>query len=179
MKAKMYRQQGFSMVEAMVSALVLSGGLLGLAFLQVQGMKFNAEAYQRTQATVLAYEIIDRLRANPVAAHTNGYSVPNATAATSALTSYESCAANTCYCDKPDGSVACSTANLAVFDLGKWYQAQTQTLALDLNNLATITRTAVAGNPSLDRHTIRMRWLEQEVLKTQEWEVRLYVPPGI
>jgi type IV pilus assembly protein PilV len=167
------RQQGFSLVEVMVSVLVLSGGLLGLAFLQAQGMKFNAEAYQRTQATVLAYEIIDRLRANPVAAHTNRYSVPDADAATAASTATPQA------CDTPNGNVTCTSNQLATFDLVRWYQAQTQTLALDPANLATITRTVVVGNSSLDRHIIRMRWLEQGALKTQQWEVQLYVPPGI
>ena len=166
----MNRQQGFSMVEVMVSVLVLSGGLLGLAFLQAQGMKFNAEAYQRTQATVLAYEIIDRLRANPAAANTDRYSVPDAAAATAAST------ATPQDCDTPNGSVICDSNQLATFDLVRWYQAQTQTLALDPNNLATITRTAIAGNPNHDRHIIIMRWLEQGVLKTQQWEAQIYVP---
>lgn len=167
------RQQGFSMVEVMVSVLVLSGGLLGLAFLQAQGMKFNAEAYQRTQATVLASEIIDRLRANPVAAHSGGYSVPDPAAATAASTVTPRA------CDTQDGSVACNSSQLAAFDLVRWYQAQTQTLALNPNNLATITRAAIAGNTSHDRHIVTMRWLEQGALKTQQWEVQIYVPPGI
>ena len=163
------------MAEAMISVLVLSGGLLGLAFLQAQGMKFNADAYQRTQATVLAYDIIDRLRANPVAANGNGYSVPNSAAATAAST------ANLLDCDKPDGSVPCTANELATFDLVRWYQAQTTSLALDPSNYATISRAPVAGNPALDSHTITMRWFEQSNreqsnLKTQTWEVRIRVP---
>lgn len=157
----------------MVSVLVLSGGLLGLAFLQAQGMKFNAEAYQRTQATVLAYEIIDKLRANPAAAHSDAYVVTTSSAAASALSAYEGCAASTCYCDKPDGTVACSTAELATFDLGKWYQSQQRALVLG-PNFATITRTTI--NSSLDKHLITMRWVEQENPKSQQWEVQLYAP---
>lgn len=168
---KSRRERGFSMVEAMVSVLVLSGGLLGLAFLQAQGMKFNTEAYQRSQATVLAYDIIDRLRANPAAANSNSYEV---TSAASAISAYNSCKTSTCYCNKPDGSGVCDADALATFDLGQWYLAQQQALALDPDNSASIERTTISSE--LDRHVITMRWLEQGVLKTQEWEVQLHVP---
>lgn len=166
MKANMKRrQQGFSMVEVMVSVLVLSGGLLGLAFLQAQGMKFNAEAYQRTQATVLAYDIIDRLRANPAEAHADAYAVASSSDAYAAETAtYKSC-------DKPDGTVKCTAAELATFDLAKWYEAQGKSLAIDTNNRATIARTAITS--TLDEHTVTMRWLEHETTKTQRWVVQL------
>ncbi len=162
------RQQGFSMVEVMVSVLVLSGGLLGLAFLQAQGMKFNAEAYQRTQATVLAYDIIDKLRANPTAAHGNAYVVADSNAAyTAATATHKSC-------DKPDGTVTCDAAELATFDLVRWYEVQGRTLAIDTNNRAIITRAAI--NSTLDQHTVTMHWLEHETTKTQQWVVQINVP---
>ncbi|OGI43329.1 MAG: type IV pilus modification protein PilV [Candidatus Muproteobacteria bacterium RBG_16_64_11] len=170
MKAKMNRRQrGFSLVEVMVSVLVLSGGLLGLAFLQAQGMKFNAEAYQRTQATVLAYDMIDRLRANPAAANAGAYVVADNAAAQYAATTTPQA------CDTSDGSVSCNEDELAAFDLFRWYQAQQKSLALDTSNYATIQRAVI--NSTLDRHTITMFWVEQGNPKTQQWEVRLYVPP--
>ena len=55
-------QRGFTMMEALVAILILSLGLLGLAMLQAQGLKFNTTAYTRTQASMLAYEIIDKMR---------------------------------------------------------------------------------------------------------------------
>src|SRR5690606_3260878 len=61
-------QHGFSLIEVLVALLVLSVGLLGLAMLQIEGLKHNTDAYYRTQATVLAYDIIDRMRANSDAA---------------------------------------------------------------------------------------------------------------
>lgn len=57
-------QQGFSMMEVLIAMLVLSIGLLGLAALQAQGMRFNNEAYYRTQATQLGYQVIDMMRAD-------------------------------------------------------------------------------------------------------------------
>ncbi len=70
--SKRRRSSGFSIIEVLVALLVLAIGLLGLAALQAQGLRFNHDAYVRTQATNLAYDIIDRMRANRtnVAAYT-------------------------------------------------------------------------------------------------------------
>lgn len=58
------RQRGFTLMEVLVSMVVLSIGLLGLAGMQVNGLKSNNSSYQRTQASLLANEMIDRIRAN-------------------------------------------------------------------------------------------------------------------
>lgn len=55
--------RGFSLMEVLVAMLVLAIGLLGLASLQAQSLKFNHEAYVRSQSTILAYEIMDKVRA--------------------------------------------------------------------------------------------------------------------
>lgn len=57
-------QSGISMVEVLVAIVVLSFGLLGLAGLQVDGLRSNHDAYMRSQATLLAYDMLDRMRAN-------------------------------------------------------------------------------------------------------------------
>ncbi len=59
-------QTGFTMIEAMVAIAILSFSLLGLALLQAQGLKLNSDAYSRTQASILAYDILDRMRINTV-----------------------------------------------------------------------------------------------------------------
>jgi len=61
------------MVEVLVSLLVLSLGLLGLAALQFISMKTTHSAYLRTQATQYAHDIIDRMRANREAARAGAY----------------------------------------------------------------------------------------------------------
>ena len=48
-------------------------GLLGLAALQSTAAQFNAGAYTRSQATILAYDIADRIRANRAAACNGDY----------------------------------------------------------------------------------------------------------
>lgn len=58
------RQNGFTLIEVLIAALVLAVGLLGLAGLQAISLKVSRGSYQRVQATNLAYEIADAMRAN-------------------------------------------------------------------------------------------------------------------
>jgi len=84
------RNEGISLMEVLISALVLSIGLLGLAGLQVAGVKSNHSVYYRTQATILSTDIMDRMRSNSKAAREGEYnksnldSVPTDAAASSA-----------------------------------------------------------------------------------------------
>ncbi len=55
---------GFSLIEVLISVLVLAIGLLGLAALQTQGLRASTDSYVRSQATTLAYDIIERMRTN-------------------------------------------------------------------------------------------------------------------
>src|SRR5882724_11312914 len=63
--------RGFTLVEALVALVVLSIGLLGIAGLQITSLKANHGSATRTQAVYLAYDIIDRMRANQKAAITD------------------------------------------------------------------------------------------------------------
>ncbi|MCP1726271.1 type IV pilus assembly protein PilV [Natronospira proteinivora] len=63
------------MLEVLISLLVLSIGLLGLASLQVAGLQNNHSAYLRSQATLLSYEIVDSMRANRQAALQGAYNL--------------------------------------------------------------------------------------------------------
>lgn len=58
------RSGGFTLIEVLVALLVLSVGLLGIAGLQLTSLRSNHSAYLRSQATILAYDILERMRAN-------------------------------------------------------------------------------------------------------------------
>lgn len=58
------RQAGFNLLEVLITLVVLSVGLLGLAGLQLQSLQYNHSAYLRSQASLQAYDIVDRIRAN-------------------------------------------------------------------------------------------------------------------
>lgn len=64
---------GFSLLEVLIAVLILAIGLLGLAGLQTFSLQSNMNAYQRSQATTLAYEIIDAMRTNRAVALAGGY----------------------------------------------------------------------------------------------------------
>ncbi|MFT4629016.1 MAG: type IV pilus assembly protein PilV [Arenicella sp.] len=61
-------QTGISLIEVLVSVVIISIGLLGLTALQSTSLKLSHESYVRTQATFLGYAITDRISANPEAA---------------------------------------------------------------------------------------------------------------
>ena len=59
------RQSGFSLLEVLISLLIFSIGLMGLAGLQIVAMKANQNAMLRSIASEAAYGVLDQLRANP------------------------------------------------------------------------------------------------------------------
>ena len=75
------RTSGFTIVEVLVSLVILSIGLLGIAKLVLYSAHSNDSAYLRSQATQLAYEILDNMRANPTAAAAGNYNTALTTAA--------------------------------------------------------------------------------------------------
>jgi len=78
--------RGFTLIEVLVALIVLSIGLLGLASLQANGLRSNHSGYLRSQATIFAYEMTDRLRANRKTAIAGSYNIALTTAAPSGST---------------------------------------------------------------------------------------------
>jgi type IV pilus assembly protein PilV len=62
------RNSGFTMIEVLVALLIITLGLLGLAGLQARMQQAEFESYQRTQALVLLYDMVDRINVNRVTA---------------------------------------------------------------------------------------------------------------
>ena len=57
-------QHGFTLLEVLIALLILSVGLLGLANLQILGLRSSQGALLRSQATVLAEELAERMQVN-------------------------------------------------------------------------------------------------------------------
>ena len=72
-------QKGFTLMEVLVALVILSIGLLGVAGMQINGMKGNHNAFLRSQALQYAYEMLDMMRANRTAAtsatYTSNYTI--------------------------------------------------------------------------------------------------------
>lgn len=105
----MNKNTGFTLIEVLIAMLVLAVGLLGLAGLQATSLKNNQSAYNRSQATQLAYDLADRMRAN-VAGKTT-YTTGTATATAACLT-----------------TAGCTKEAMAENDLKEWNDAITATL---------------------------------------------------
>ena len=103
-------QQGFSLIEVLVAVLVVSIGLVGLAGMQLVGLKGNQQSFSKNQAAHHAQALLERMRANPSAAVAGDYVVNSATINCSAPVPVN-CAAATS---------SCSAAQVADFDI---YQA--------------------------------------------------------
>ena len=76
MKTKPYnssKNAGFTMIEVLVAMVILAIGLLGVATMQATGLRNNHSAYLRTQASLLGYDMTDRMRANNTGVEAGAY----------------------------------------------------------------------------------------------------------
>lgn len=58
------RQSGTTLIEVLISILVLAIGLLGAAALQLNALKYTDSSKMTSQASFIAYDMMDRIRAN-------------------------------------------------------------------------------------------------------------------
>jgi type IV pilus assembly protein PilV len=109
---------GFTLIEVLVSVLILAIGLLGLAGLQARGMKENHNAYLRAQATLMAQDMADRMRANAAGVVAGNYNSPTSTEVAACLT-----------------SSGCTSAQMATNDFYEWTNKATGRMSVaDLPN---------------------------------------------
>ncbi len=114
-------QKGFTLLEVLVAIVVLSIGLLGLAGLMASSVRNNHSAYQRTQAAWLAYDMVDRMRAN------RAYAVTLATDYNVAI-----------------GAASAAPAGLAKNDVDDWKTALGATLPAGDGSVTVIGATGAA-----------------------------------
>lgn len=142
------QQTGLSLVEILVTVLILAVGGLGIASLQLAGLKYSAGSYARTQAVILSDDMANRLKSNRVVAlniqadgsngDPSGY-----VAATYAgpTTLGRDCVTQTC-----DG------AELATYDIAQWRNEIARTLPAGLG------RITVDDDSGQRQFLIAMRW---------------------
>lgn len=119
---------GITLIEVLVTVVVLAFGMLGLAGLQATSLRNNHSAFLRTQATYMAYDIFDRMRANRVEAVDNGFynvTLADTAANTSGttLTEYDVnnwLAALGSSLPEGDGSINCDTATNVCTVIVQW-----------------------------------------------------------
>lgn len=122
--------QGFTLIEVLIAVVILGLGLLGLAALQASSLRNNNSAYNRSQATQLAYDIADRIRTNRSVAGsyiTTMSAVNCSTSASPPTPPTPNCASTTS---------ACTPTQLAATDLYQWKDAMTCTLPSGQGSIA-------------------------------------------
>jgi type IV pilus assembly protein PilV len=66
-------EKGFSLIEMLVAVLIVSIGLLGVAGMQLVGLKGNQQSYSKNKAAHHIQSLLERLRANPQGVVANNY----------------------------------------------------------------------------------------------------------
>ena len=131
-------QKGFSLLEILITIIVMSFGLLGMAALIIAGARGNNIAYYRSIASKQTEDIADRMRANQAGIIAGSYDALTATIPTSS-----DCITN-----------SCSATQIASFDHAQWNTANAGLLP---NGVGTVTGSIAAG------YVITLRWTEKEM----------------
>jgi type IV pilus assembly protein PilV len=133
--ARTIRQRGFSMIEVLITLFIVAIGVLGMAGLQFVSLKNANSSASRYQATLLAQDLAERMRANKKAALAGNYVI-------TAL--------------KTDGTApsctSCSPADFAARDIYEWSQLL----------LGALPGASAAVSFSAGSYTIQLGWVEQQ-----------------
>lgn len=132
---KMTSQNGFTLLEVMIAMVIFAVGMLGLAGIQALSLENTHSSYSRNQAILLAYEMVDRMKANPTAGTNYEVATTDAIATPATL------------CDV----TACNNVEMATFDQWQW---KTSLPLLLVSGQGQIVNTAG------DNYTITVHWDE-------------------
>ncbi len=105
------KYRGDTMIEVLITVLILAVSILGVAAMQVTALKNLNSSYSSSMAWIVAEDISERMRANPIAVTADDY------VHSAAPANFPDCAQN-----------ACSTADLAAYDIGNWWVIMNNTL---------------------------------------------------
>ena len=159
------RQAGFTLIEILIAVLVLGIGLLGVAGLQSATLRINQGAYLRSQATLLARDIGDRMRANPRGAADGAYDMGGSGSASLSSS-----------CETTSG---CGTTVMASHDLAEWINTVQARLPQG-DAVVCIDSSAGDGTPgapacdgSGDSYLVKIWWFETEDQEDQRFETEI------
>jgi len=68
-------QRGVSLIEVMISVLIMGIGMLGVAALQATALRNNQSSFERSQVVVGTTGVLDAMRANVTAARNGNYNM--------------------------------------------------------------------------------------------------------
>lgn len=127
--------RGSSLMEVLITVLVMAIGLLGVAQMQISGVRNQSDAFQRSIAIQQVNDMAERMRANVPA-------VANYVTANAAGTN-PGCI-----------TAGCTPQQVAQFDVYTWVTDNGQLLP---NAVSTVTAADASG-----RHTITLAWTRRD-----------------
>jgi type IV pilus assembly protein PilV len=96
-------QGGYVLLEALIAVVIAAVGFVGAARMQTLGLAMNNSTQVRQKATLLGYQMADRIRANQAGVSARAYDRPTA-GSTACLTA----------------ATGCTPTLLAAADVGEW-----------------------------------------------------------
>lgn len=147
-------QSGFTLIEVMVSVLVLLVGLMGVMGMQLLSLQTNQSAYFRSQAVYIGSEILDAMRANPTVADNYLGVFPDDGGGASTVPTSPGCA---------DSAGGCTQAEAAQQDLREWAAHFSDVFAVGAANFrATIPEGRAAITATDNEYTVEVSWSERQ-----------------
>jgi len=156
------KERGMTLIEVLLAIVIFAIGLLGVAALQVAGLRYTKGSQNRSLAIIQAENITERMRANPAAVADGKYVTPDVSETL------------------PDClTTECTPAQMAEYDLATWLSDTRQALGAKrydgaLNTDSNVNATvcidstpedgtngtwACDGNGNI--YAIKIEWLER------------------
>ena len=137
-------QFGFSLIEIVVTVLIVGIGMLGVMAMQANTVRESQNNYFRSQASILAQDIVGRMRANQEAVAETAASV-YVTDGTDVEMPDPGCSSAASDCD---------SATLATFDLAMWQRN------IDASNLPSAIG-VISRDGTTTTYVISLLWDEE------------------
>jgi type IV pilus assembly protein PilV len=157
------RAHGFSLVEVLVSVVVIAIGLLGVAKMQALAFSTTGVASMRSLAALEASSLAASMHADRAYWAAGGVVPPVITVTGTTISDANLATATDCTTASGTNPPDCTPATVAAYDLQQWAQAVN---ALLPNPVSTITCTNVVGTPI--NCTIQILWAEKAVAVNQQ-----------
>jgi len=151
---------GYVMLEVLISMVILSIGLLGVAKLQASTRQLEMESYQRAQAVILLQDMVARLTANRYSA--SCYAITDPTSGTPYLGTGET-PPTTC----ASGAGKTAQQDAAMADLAQWHNqliGSSEKIGTDNVGAMVGARGCVTYDATNDLYVVTVTW--QGLMKT-------------
>lgn len=167
------RSNGFSLIEVLVSILIISVGVLGLIAMQARAIQYTQDSAQRNTAAMLAEDLIEMIRSNRGAVLSpNGVVLSSSNYYKPASSAFSSSLVANCR-----NTTGCSPEELAADQLTHWVRQVRNSLPVDDATLTEgfiICRDSSPASAGCDNSgraiKIRLAWLSRTTENTAEAE---------